>query len=166
MCWFESDQALALKFEWVKTLKLKGVGLWALGYDQGAPEIWQTVNNSFAVDSLSVIPYTASLGGPFGIVQDVVKYKKMLGLAFLIFTAFVVLGFVVALFDWQVRQVLFTEQTFRVVYALTFLILFLIGIWWMGFPDTGWNLVLGLLVGGTVVLLINLAFNSYRQKLK
>lgn len=166
MCWFESDQALALKFEWVKTMKLKGVGLWALGYDQGAPEIWQAVNNGFAVDSLTVIPYAASLGGPFGIVQDVVKYKKMLGIAFLIFTAFVVLGFVVSLFDWQVRQVLFVEQTFRVVYTLAFLALFLVAIWWLGFPDTGWNLAIGLMVGGSVVLLINLAFRSYRQKLK
>ena len=166
MCWYESDNSLALKFEWAKAMDLKGVGLWALGYDQGAPEIWKAVHNSFAMDSLSVITYTSSLSGPFGIVKNMVEYKKLIGLGFLVFAAFVVIGFVVSLFDWQVRQVLFTEQTFRVVYALAFLVLVIIGIRWLGFPDSGWNLLIGLLIGGSVVALVNLAFSSYRRRLK
>jgi spore germination protein YaaH len=166
MCWYEGEQSLGLKFEWAKSMNLKGIGLWALGYDQGAPEIWKAVNSSFAMDSLSVIPYSSNLSGPYGIVRDVLRYKKMIGLGFLLFAAFVVLGFVVCLFDWRVRQVLFSEQTFRVVYALVFLVLIVVGIWWIGFPETGLNLVLGLLTGGSTVMLINLGFNSYRQKLK
>ncbi|MFZ9981218.1 MAG: glycosyl hydrolase family 18 protein [Cyclobacteriaceae bacterium] len=166
MCWYEGEQSLGLKFEWAKSMNLKGVGLWALGYDQGAPEIWKAVNSSFAMDSLSVISYSSNLSGPYGIVRDVLRYKKMIGIGFLLFATFVVLGFVVCLFDWRVRQVLFSEQTFRVVYALVFLVLVVVGIWWIGFPETGLNLVLGLLTGGSTVMLINLGFNSYRQKLK
>jgi phosphate/sulfate permease len=77
-----------------------------------------------------------------------------------------VLGFITSLYDWQVRQVLFSEQSFRVIYSLAFLVFFLLGVWWLGFPASSWNLVFGLLIGGGLVVLVNTFFSEYRKRLK
>lgn len=166
MCWYESDVSLDMKFQWIRNKNLKGVGLWALGYDQGAPEIWKAVANNFATDSLVAIqPATSKLSGPYGIVSDIVKYKKMIGIGFLIFSGFIILGFVISLTDWRVREILFQKQAFRIVYSFAFLVLAIIGIeWWL--EGSQWNITIGLVVGAVGVLLINLAFTKYRDVLK
>jgi spore germination protein YaaH len=166
MCWFENEISLQAKFEWAKTKNLKGVGLWALGYERGAPEIWKEVSKSFGADSLSVISYTSKLTGPYGIVKDIIKYKKVIGLAFLVFSGFIILGFVLSLKDWRVRQVLFEKQSFRFVYSLVMLMLWVIGIKWFWFSESQFNVLIGLVLGGGTVLLINMTFTSYRNKLK
>ncbi len=166
MCWYESDISLDLKFKWAMRKNLKGVGFWAMGYDQGAPEIWETVAKNFATDTLAVInPIKSELSGPYGIVSDIVKYKRVIGLGFLIFSGFVILGFIIALNDWRVREILFQKQSFRVVYSFTFLVLAIIGLeWWL--EGSQWNITLGLVVGAVGVLLINIAFSKYRDVLK
>jgi spore germination protein YaaH len=166
ICWYENENSLGLKFEWAKAKNLGGIGLWALGYDKGAAEIWGSVSRSFAIDSLTVIPYESKLSGPFGLVKEIVTYKKVIGLTLLVFAIFLVLGFITSLYDWQVRQVLFSEQSFRVIYSLAFLVFFLLGVWWLGFPASSWNLVFGLLIGGGLVVLVNTFFSEYRKRLK
>jgi len=166
ICWYENEISLQTKFEWIKAKNLKGVGLWALGYDQGAPEIWRGVSKSFGADSLSMIDYKSKLSGPYGIVKDIVRYKKLIGLAFIVFSGFVLLGFALSLKDWRVRQVLFEKQSFRTVYSLVFLILLMIGIKWFWYINSQWNILIGLVIGGGVVLLINILFTNYRRKLK
>ncbi len=38
--WYDSDQSLALKYQLADVHHLKGVGMWALGYDNGRSELW------------------------------------------------------------------------------------------------------------------------------
>jgi len=136
MCWYENEISLEIKFRWAKEKNLKGIGLWALGYSQGAPEIWQGVADNFGADSLVVIsPVSSELSGPYGIVRDIIKYKKVIGLGFLVFAGFVVLGFVLSLKDWRVREILFQKQSFRVVYSLVFITLVVFGIQWLWTED-------------------------------
>ncbi len=58
--WYDSDQSLALKYQLADVYHLKGVGMWALGYDNGRSELWnllrarygepQSVNNANRTD--------------------------------------------------------------------------------------------------------------------
>jgi len=166
MCWYESDVSFQVKFQWVQEKNLKGIGLWAMGYDQGAPEIWQAVANNFATDSLVAIqPIESKLSGPYGIVADIVRYKKVIGLGFLTFAGFVILGFVLSLKDWRVREILFQNQSFRAIYTALFLVLSILGLE-LYLEGSQWNLTAGLAMGSIGFLLINIAFTKYRDVLK
>jgi spore germination protein YaaH len=166
MCWYESDISLETKFQWAKGKDLKGIGLWALGYDQGASAIWKSVADNFATDSLvAITPLRSELSGPYGIVKEILKYKKVIGVGFMVFACFIILGFVISLSDWRVREILFQKESFRVVYSLVFLIFSIVGIEWL-IEGSQWNLTLGLVVGALGVLLINIIFTKYRDVLK
>jgi spore germination protein YaaH len=166
ICWYESDISLDSKFTWARGKDLKGIGLWALGYDQGAPEIWKKVADNFAIDSLvAITPIKSELSGPYGIVKEILAYKKVIGLGFLVVSGFIIFGFIISLTDWRVREILFKKESFRVVYSLLFLLFSIVGLEWL-LEGSQWNLTLGLLVGALGVLIINIAFTKYRDVLK
>ncbi|MBT7687084.1 MAG: hypothetical protein HN728_06345 [Flavobacteriales bacterium] len=166
MCWFENDVSLDLKFKWSQNKGLKGVGLWALGYEQNSPDVWKAVEQNFASELVKIEPIETKLSGPFGLAKQVVSYKRIIGLSFLVFAAFMVLGFSLSLRDWRVREVLFQSQAFRVVYSSAFLLLAIIGLQWWWNSDRGWGVVIGLVVGSIGIAIINILFNRYRKELK
>ena len=45
--WFDNDSSLALKYDFAESLNLKGVGIWALGFDGNRTELWDLINNKF-----------------------------------------------------------------------------------------------------------------------
>ncbi len=45
--WFDNDSSLSLKYELAKSLNLKGVGIWALGFDGNRTELWDLINKEF-----------------------------------------------------------------------------------------------------------------------
>jgi hypothetical protein len=45
--WFENSETLSEKYRWVLRNRLGGVGIWALGYDNGYPELWQSLRENF-----------------------------------------------------------------------------------------------------------------------
>jgi spore germination protein len=46
--WFEDSATLAAKYDWIKSQNIGGVGIWALGYDNGHEELWKLLANKFA----------------------------------------------------------------------------------------------------------------------
>jgi spore germination protein len=46
--WFEDEKSLAKKYDWVMEKKIGGVGIWALGYDNGYTELWELLAEKFA----------------------------------------------------------------------------------------------------------------------
>jgi spore germination protein YaaH len=46
--WFEDTATLSQKYELVKKKKIGGIGIWALGYDNGHEELWKLIANKFA----------------------------------------------------------------------------------------------------------------------
>jgi spore germination protein YaaH len=46
--WFEDSVTLGQKYELVKKKKIGGIGIWALGYDNGHDELWKQIANKFA----------------------------------------------------------------------------------------------------------------------
>lgn len=46
-CWFESKGSLAQKYDLALEKNLGGVGIWALGYDDGCSELWNLLEEKF-----------------------------------------------------------------------------------------------------------------------
>jgi spore germination protein len=49
--WYEDEKSLAKKYDWVIAKKIGGIGIWALGYDNGYTELWELLAEKFAVKS-------------------------------------------------------------------------------------------------------------------
>ena len=47
--WYEDSTALAYKYAWIKEKKIGGLGIWALGFDNGYTELWELLANKFSV---------------------------------------------------------------------------------------------------------------------
>ncbi|WP_299311997.1 glycosyl hydrolase family 18 protein [uncultured Aquimarina sp.] len=45
---FEDTTSLSIKYDWVKSNKIGGIGIWALGYDDGYTELWDLLNEKFS----------------------------------------------------------------------------------------------------------------------
>lgn len=45
---FEDVKSLSIKYDWIKDNKIGGVGIWALGYDNGRKELWNLLSEKFS----------------------------------------------------------------------------------------------------------------------
>jgi len=66
--WFDNDSSLGLKFDLAKSNKLKGIGMWALGYDGARTELWNAIQKRFvavAVDEKEIFEPTFILAQNF-----------------------------------------------------------------------------------------------------
>ncbi|WP_298540762.1 glycosyl hydrolase family 18 protein [uncultured Aquimarina sp.] len=45
---FEDVKSLSIKYNWIKSNRIGGVGIWALGYDDGYPELWDLLTEKFS----------------------------------------------------------------------------------------------------------------------
>lgn len=47
--WFDNDSSLGLKYDLAISKNLKGVGMWALGYDGARKELWDLIERKFII---------------------------------------------------------------------------------------------------------------------
>ena len=45
--WYDSDSSLGLKYDLAEFYDLKGIGMWALGYDNDKPELWDEIRSRY-----------------------------------------------------------------------------------------------------------------------
>ena len=50
--WFDDAKTLAKKYDLINKKRLAGVGVWALGFDNNNPELWQLLANKFGSKNL------------------------------------------------------------------------------------------------------------------
>ncbi|WP_109832602.1 glycosyl hydrolase family 18 protein [Reichenbachiella versicolor] len=50
--WYDDSLSLSKKYDWVKEKGLAGVGIWALGYDNGHSELWKLLAAKFAYSGM------------------------------------------------------------------------------------------------------------------
>jgi len=64
-CFIGLERDLRKKYDIVNYRKLAGIGIWALGYDNGYPELWQAISDKFS-DCYIPLPYDTiyDSGGP------------------------------------------------------------------------------------------------------
>jgi spore germination protein YaaH len=49
-CWYDDSLSLSNKYQFAKDNNLSGVGIWALGYDNGNNELWDALENQFTIE--------------------------------------------------------------------------------------------------------------------
>ncbi len=58
--WYDNDSSLALKYDLAIKKNLKGIGIWALGYDDGRTELWNLIERKFSrtsgIEEKQIIP--------------------------------------------------------------------------------------------------------------
>ena len=114
-CWFDDTLTLKRKFDWILEEQLAGVGLWALGYDNGYPEIWNLIADRFDADTLLAHKDVYLEEKYFRLSNSVADYWPLLLVAGIFLVVFLLAGLVVALFDWPVRGVFFQNKTHPVI---------------------------------------------------
>ncbi|MCK9211240.1 MAG: glycosyl hydrolase family 18 protein [Ignavibacteriaceae bacterium] len=50
--WFDNDSSLGLKYDLAKSYKLKGIGMWALGYDGSRTDLWNAIEKRFITSAV------------------------------------------------------------------------------------------------------------------
>lgn len=48
---FEDEKSLSIKYDWIKNNKIGGVGIWALGYDNGYSRLWDLLTEKFSKEN-------------------------------------------------------------------------------------------------------------------
>lgn len=86
--WYEDEKSLAKKYDWVSEKKIGGVGIWALGYDNGYTELWELIAEKFTEKEKPGVPVkmaSVTSGNPkmsfqrfFGIVMRLITNPKAL----------------------------------------------------------------------------------------
>ncbi|MDY0102468.1 MAG: glycosyl hydrolase family 18 protein [Lentimicrobium sp.] len=65
-CFFDDEQSLGAKYDLVNRRGVAGIGIWALGYDNGYSELWNLIEQKFSLAPQSLCEDTAyDTGGPW-----------------------------------------------------------------------------------------------------
>ena len=106
--------------------KLKGVGIWALGYDNGYNNLWNAIEDEFATDIKQYKdPVALAEGYPIKISSFLLKYNKLLFTAAIIFFITVALSFFILLTDWKVRDSILQRKLHQWIFIMICFILIL-----------------------------------------
>lgn len=117
--WFDDDYTLGKKYDFAITNNLKGIGIWALGYDNGYNELWDVIETKFATDAVPVIDPVGQIEGyPIRISNYILKKKSLLLVSSIFFLFAVAIGFVLALSDWKVRDSIVRNQFHRFIMVM------------------------------------------------
>ena len=117
--WFDDDYTLGKKYDFALTNKLKGVGIWALGYDNGYNELWDVIENKFATDKLKVEDPVGQIEGyPIKVSSYILEKRDLLLVTSLFFLFAVAIGFIITLSDWKVRDSIARNQFHRFIMVM------------------------------------------------
>lgn len=63
--WIDDAETMKYKYDVIQHQNLAGIGIWALGYDNGYTEMWDLIRNRFSDCNVSPCKYTIyDMGGP------------------------------------------------------------------------------------------------------
>ncbi|TPN86221.1 glycosyl hydrolase family 18 protein [Aquimarina algicola] len=188
-CWFENDSSFIYKTQFIKDKKLKGLGLWALGYDKGYDGLWKVISTELAkpVDStttaldddgqssslVSGITKALGLTDPDSKINRVEKklvsitnYKTILLyiLSFVLF--FGCLGFLGAMFYPNTRAGFFNDPALKSYYITLMLIIAIVVFRMLGWIDDGIvMLIIGFVLGVVAFYFANKIIEKRRKDL-
>jgi spore germination protein YaaH len=196
-CWFDGPHSLRQKYRYVKKSDLAGISIWALGYDNGFSMLWDQIRDEFTYDpnkqklenekrkqsALQALakqldekaehkdkyPGQKSTEAEEAKENTSESFAEVLSLAILLLTLFGLIGFILSLFDYNVREVLFSNNFRVVLYFLLVFLLFQILLRLFNFlDDIDILFIIGITVGIGVTLLVLRVVNknnTYNKKL-
>lgn len=178
-CWFDNDSTLTVKLNLIKYKKLKGMGIWALGYDKGYSNLWEVIAGNLTnttvnykgtvtndVDTLNndttntsnndSVSFWKKITDIEGMFQEVTDYKTVLLFIMTLVVLFGGAGFVIAMFQPNTRMFFFSNMAYRVYYT-SFVLLFLIVVlrWTDIITDLLVALIIGFIAGAIAIYFVN-----------
>ena len=164
--WFDDAYTLKRKYDFALSREFKGIGIWALGYDNGYTDLWDLLNTTFTSDTIAITdPIAAADGYPIKISRFVLRYRDVFMVSFLMFALAAVAGLVISFNDWRVRESLFGVQIYRytVLVVITLLIIPLISLmdWFSG---DRWKLLIAFVAGGICFVLMSRLSHTLTSK--
>lgn len=154
--YFDNSSTLQAKIEYALDEGMAGVGMWALGYDYGSPELWTLLEESFLLPrtynpethKFEKVTIEKSNKIEFTILYQFKRFSRIIFATFFLAAIFMVLGFNVVMLDWKVRDVLFYTGSFRIFYLTLFTMIILFIGSSIGVFENPWiALLVGILLG-------------------
>lgn len=122
--WFDDDYTLSKKYDYALTKNLKGIGIWALGYDNGYTDLWKVIEDKFSTDKIKVSDPIAEIEGfPIKFSKYIIKNKRIFIMSSLFFLFSIIIGFIIVLTDWKIRDSIIRDKSIRLIFTLIVLIL-------------------------------------------
>jgi len=117
--WFDDAYTLGKKYDYALSKDLKGIGVWALGYDNGYSDLWDLIDEKFASNSLEIENPIAQLEGyPFKVSSYLLKNKKIVFVSAVFLLLSIVIALVITLNDWKVRDSIIKNLLHRIIFIL------------------------------------------------
>ena len=66
-CWYDDSLSLSIKYQFAIEKDIKGVGIWALGYDQNSDKLWGAISDKFNLTLIGDINFDQEVN-----IQDVI----------------------------------------------------------------------------------------------
>jgi spore germination protein len=167
-CWFDDTLTLGRKMDWIIEENLAGVGIWALGYDNGRTELWSLIANKFAADTTLVYSEPIIESRYYNLSRSLLEFRPLIAIAGIFMVVFLLAGLIVALFDWKVREVFYQNKTLRLLYSFAgigiVLSVFAFYLYANGKPVLENNNMLALGIGLTLGVCLTLYISNRYQK--
>lgn len=124
--WYDDEFTLSQKYQYAMSKDLKGIGVWALGYDNGYNNLWNVIEDEFATDiKVYKNPIALAEGYPIKISSFLLKYNKLFVTAAVVFFIAIALSFFVLLTDWRVRDSILQRKLYQWIFIIISFILIL-----------------------------------------
>ena len=102
---YDDAFTLSKKYDYAMNNNLQGVGIWALGYDNGNDELWNLIEDYFSTDiAIFNDPITEVNGFPIRFAESLIKQKDVFIAIIVYFVFALVTSFVFVLSDWRIRD--------------------------------------------------------------
>ena len=172
--YFDNSTSLALKIEKALDLKLGGIAVWALSYDHGYNELWNTIEEQVAArtvwnpdtEKYETFKISKSNKIHYTIAYQLKRMSNLVYAALVFVTLFMALGFVFALFDWRIRDLMFYTGAFRIFYISIFTVLVLVLGTWLGlFQNRITSFLIGIFIGALLIWLATILVKKEHDKL-
>ena len=181
-CWFDNDSTLGLKMDLIKKKGLKGMAIWALGYDKGNEELWSVivekmsapgidttkndVKDSTAADMDVAAGFWVFLQRLENAMGDLVDYKVTLAAILLFLVLFGGAGLVIAMLMPANREFFFGTPLKVLIYCILVICLLIFLLRLTGFlVNVDVAVVVGFICGViTLFLLYRISFKVNDRK--
>jgi spore germination protein YaaH len=171
---FDNSTSLALKIDMALEKKLGGVAVWALSYDHGYTELWNTLEQHIAAKKVwnpkteRFEQFKINKGNKihYSVAYQMKRNSNLIFASLVFVTVFISIAFVFTLLDWRIRDVMFYSGAFRIFYLTIFTVFVLVVGNWLGlFQNLMAAFMVGIIMGGILTWLATILVKKRREKL-
>lgn len=145
-CWFDNEKSLSIKYDWVNKEKLRGIGIWALGYDNGYTELWSLIDEKF-----TEVPEDLN-SGEWAFALFLAKNGLYVTGSIVFIIMFMIAGLAAAVVRQDTSNELFIKRWFLYGFIFVFMAIFLFWMYLMGWVSQRiWFFFIGIWLGYLIV---------------